>query len=340
MLFAKAGNLTDKDASIVMSELFLNKDKFGKVGIPMSLMCIPQVYFIGFPKCGSTQLYNMMTRHPQLIGGMNKEPHWWTRFPFVDRFPHNALAIVSYLFHYQDASTYIESHPKALTIDASQSTIWDTQTQDLCIMPSLISSIVPGAKYIVIMREPVSRLYSDFAYLCERFWERNHFQNVPEDYLKSAPSMFHSAVEAEIKDFKNCLKTSPLDVCTHYAVRGREEVTGCGRARLGISLYYVHVARWLKVIPRAKLLFLRTEGLARDPYSLMEEVWQFLDLPIQRAEEMGDVLYEHRKTNQLSHMKSLQMRNQTKKMLREFFQPYNEELAKLLQDDRFLWTDV
>ena len=341
MLSAKAGYLTDRDASYIMSEIFVKEDKSGKIRIPMSLMCIPQVYFIGFPKSGSTQLYNMMLRHPQLIGGMNKEPHWWTRFPFVDKFPHNALAIIRYLIHYQDASTYIKSHPKAMTIDASQSTIWDTRyTHDLCIMPSLLSSIVPGSKYIVIMRDPVSRLYSDFAYLCESYWEGHHFQNVPKNYLKSAPSMFHSAVEAEIKGFKNCLKTSPLDVCTHYALHGKEVVTGCGRARLGISLYYVHVARWLRILPREKFLFLRMEDLAREPYSLMQEVWQFLDLPMQSAEEMGDVLYEHHNTNQLSHMKSLQMRNQTKKMLRDFFQPYNEELAKLLQDDRFLWTDV
>ena len=342
MLYAKAGNLTDSEASYIMSEIVMKRDKFGRVRLRLPLLCIPQVYFIGFPRSGSTQLYNMMTRHPQLIGGKNKEPHWWTRFPFVDKFPHDLLAIIRYLIHYQDASKYIKSHPKALTIDGSQSTIWDTRyTHDMYIMPSLLSNIVPGAKYIVIMRDPVSRLYSDYAYLCDAYWERNNFKNVPEDYLKSAPNMFHSASEAEIKGFKNCLNFASLDVCTHCATKG-PQVLGpiCGKARLGINLYYVHVARWLKVIPREKFLFLRMEDLARDPYSLMQEVWQFLDLPMQSAEEMGDVLYEHHNTNQLSHMKSLQMRNQTKKMLRDFFQPYNEELAKLLQDDRFLWTDV
>ena len=342
MLFSKHGDHSDQEVAYVMSKIFSKGNKIQQTrAAPEKLFCIPQVYFIGFPKSGSSQLYKMMISHPQVIGGVTKEPHWWTRFPFVDKFPENVFAIIRYLIFYQGASRFIKNHPNALTIDASQSMIWDTRLiSDLCIMPSLISNIVPGAKYIVIMRDPVSRLYSDFAFLCSGYWKHHDVDSVPKDYLKNAPRIFHKASESTVLEFMDCLEKSPLAVCTHQAIFGDEKGVHCGKLRLGISLYYVHVARWLKVIPRENFLFLRMEDLARDPYSLMQEVWQFLDLPMQSAQELGDVLYEHHNTNQLSHMKSLQMRNQTKKMLRDFFQPYNEELAKLLQDDRFLWTDV
>ena len=34
------------------------------------------------------------------------------------------------------------------------------------------------------------------------------------------------------------------------------------------------------------------------------------------------------------------MLNSTKKMLREFYRPFNEQLYELLGDERFLWNDI
>ncbi len=31
---------------------------------------------------------------------------------------------------------------------------------------------------------------------------------------------------------------------------------------------------------------------------------------------------------------------ETKKMLQEFYAPYNKRLAELLKDDRYLWQDI
>ena len=75
----KGGSLTDTEAPYIMSEMF-NPDR-GMV--TKSLVCIPKVFFIGFPRRTSTQLYQTLTRHPQLIGGASKEPDWWTRFPIT-----------------------------------------------------------------------------------------------------------------------------------------------------------------------------------------------------------------------------------------------------------------
>jgi len=75
----KGGSLTDTEAAYIICKMFYPDRGM----VTKSLVCIPKVFFIGFPRRTSTQLYQTLTRHPQFIGGANKEPHWWTRFPFI-----------------------------------------------------------------------------------------------------------------------------------------------------------------------------------------------------------------------------------------------------------------
>ena len=345
LLWHKSGSLTDNEASYAMSQLFMVKDKNEKKAkVPKSLVCIPGVFFIGFPKSGSSQLFQMMKRNPDIVTGINKEPHWWTRVPFNAKFPHNILSIVRYLMHFQDASHQIASStPHALAIDASQSTIWDSrETKNLCIIPSLLHSMVPSAKYIVIMRDPVDRLYSDFTYLCETRWSALKLKSIPDDYLQNGPELFHQTAELEIKEFEECLLHHRLQVCTHRALYGRESVTDnvCGRVRLGISLYHVHVTQWLKTIPINQFLFLRTEDLAADGYKLLTRVWDFLSLPTQTQDELDEILNAQTNYSPVAHMKALQLLPKTRKMLERFYSDHDRELARLLDNDAFLWEDT
>ena len=305
-----------------------------------TLVCIPTVYFIGFPRSGSSQIYQMMLHNPALVGGITKEPHWWTRhYQSVtdSNTTERTLEVLRYLVQYFPAVEYVKRHPQALAVDASQSTIWDTRIDEhLCTTPTLITSVVPGAKFIVVMRDPVERLYSDFAYICEEHWRLNEMETVPQSYLEDAVETFHDVVKREIAYFEECLQTAPLEECTSQALSGKHVTSHCGRVRLGISLYYVHIARWLAVVPRDKFLFLSTDDLHSDPYALIQSVWAFLGVPFQTKQDLIDILYTKLNTNKLAHMKIM---DKTKQMLRTFFRPYNTRLSELLGDKRFLWND-
>ncbi len=331
-------SLSDREARHIVSEVF------GRKSATNMLYCIPKVFLAGFPKSGSTSIYDLIVHHPLVVGAERKEPHWWTRFPYVNKFPTNVIAFLKYMAQYRVASRYIKGHPNALAIDGSQSTIWDTRrSPNLCDIPKLISSLVPNGKYIVIMREPAARLYSDFRYQCTKSWLKNH-KTVPQAFFESAPAIFYKAALDKVEKFERCLKNSTINLCTHYALSSSGLSTafgpGCGQARIGISLYQVHIARWLRIIPREQFLFLRTEDFANDPYAVMKEIWSFLGLEMLSEESLNDALYTHSNVNPLSNTSAAEMRPETQAMLQTFFQPFNQKLVELLGDDRFLWADT
>ena len=43
------------------------------------LACLPSVYLAGFPKCGTTDLYNSLISHYHIIPGKGKELDFWTK---------------------------------------------------------------------------------------------------------------------------------------------------------------------------------------------------------------------------------------------------------------------
>ncbi len=312
-------------------------DEFGVKHVNQELCCIPKVFLAGFPKSGSTTLYRLILRHTLVVGGLVKEPHFWTRSRYDRKFPDKVL--LRYIHQYRAASRYIQHNPDALAIDGSQSTIWDTRiSPNLCDVPSLMFSLIPDGKYIVIMREPVSRLYSIFRHFCR------HAKSPPKAFLECAPALFHKAAKIEIKTYEKCLINSTINLCTRNLLNtlGKYPIDSykCGQARIGLCFYHIHIARWLKIIPKEQFLFLRTEDLADNPDAVMKRIWTFLGLKEDNNEVLGQMLYQHFNVNPLSSNVTGEMKPETKVMLHKFFQPFNKKLAELLGDDRFLWTDM
>ena len=301
-----------------------HSDTSAFIGNDKTLVCLPQVYFIGFPKSGSTQLYSMMMKHPHIKGGEEKEPHWWARMAFIH--PENVLDIFQYISHFEQIFEYIEQNRDTLLVDGSQSTIWDTRTiGNLCYLPQLFAELFPNAKYIILMRDPTERLYSDFNSLCAK--EENRYQD-------NSTLLFHVRVKEQMSALEDCLQQKSLEHCTHHRLM-RSGKSPCEHVRLGISLYHVHIKRWLREIPREQFLFLRTDDMAADPYKLLEKIWSFLGVERQSEEDLQDILHEHLNSHQ-SHQSD--MGRATENMLRKFFQPHNDALAQLLGDDGFKWS--
>ena len=193
------------------------------------LYCLPPILLAGFPKCATSTLHNMLLRHPKIVPTMRKENQFWREFFHPTNLPHKQLKVLYYLHWMQRASKAIETHPDVLTLDASTTTVYagmNMQIQrdsDICIVPRIISEILPDTKIVVMMRNPVDRLYSDFWYLCSKFtWQTNpesHFKNmrIPEHYLTNGTRIFHSYSLEMIRQFKECLQRKSEFECARAA---------------------------------------------------------------------------------------------------------------------------
>ena len=299
-----------------------------------SLMCLPAFFLAGFPKCGTTTLHSILYIHMMISQPAGvKEPHWWTRIPLQNTEQEYLLvAIIRYLDHYyRQANSVIKKQPQILTYDASQSTLWDSHflidNQDYCAMPIVLSHILPSAKFIVVMRDPVARTYSHFVYECTSAREQ----------LPSR-SVFHERVIANMNHFKNCLlRNQSIYECAKDKYFTRPLLAKCGVVgfHLTTSMYYLHLSKWMQFFPRENFLFIRTEDMSSDPYTFMRSITNFLNIdefpyPIAR-------LLSTRKENVQNYTKMLP---ETQAILSEFFHPFNEKLVQLIGDKRFLWDDT
>ena len=58
--------------------------------------CLPKFFLVGVAKCGTTDIYQKICSHHQIIGAREKEPSWWTR-KRLSNLP--CILILEYLTH-------------------------------------------------------------------------------------------------------------------------------------------------------------------------------------------------------------------------------------------------
>ncbi|KAL5016159.1 hypothetical protein ScPMuIL_005748 [Solemya velum] len=306
------------------------------------LRCLPYFLIIGQPKCGSTDLYSKIAMHPDVVTPPIKELHWWTRNRqgknskdkilfqhYVDMFDEAALEIESHTIDTKEGRW--DLHP-LITGEGSVSTLWDNvnwwhlpeNSNNSLLEPKYTNAdyvhhVLPDVHLIVIMRDPTDRLYSDYLYFHKK---------------SKSPVLFHSLAEHAVGVFRNCTKLYGIRSCVYNA-----SVISQAKMRLHIGIYSIYLRDWLKVFARDQILFLRLEDYAEDKVSTLRRVYKFLKLgPIDDKRET--VIRETPDVNKRKPvLKALgNMLPKTRRMLNKFYSVYNQQLATLLDDNRFLWN--
>lgn len=328
---------------------------------PIRLACLPKFFLIGYPKCGTTQLYNLLTLHPQFAHPLRKELHWWTRPRNFTSDMAAAHSVLEYVFLMQTAARKMLNTRRTdlITGDLSASTAWrlpfgmgfnSSQPES---MPYLLSRVFPNAKYIVIMRDPVEHIYSRFWYSCQV----SKVMDKGEILLHHGPWIFEQMVYVDVHQMKQCIQEHDAYKCSYDpSLRRRYSVPPvvsedeksiidsreCGYIQFADSIYYITLKEWLKLIPLDKFLFLRTEDLASDPVSTAQRVFKFLELEELESNHLQASIATLGKSNEQDyiHEGNLTITPKARSILNEFLEPFNQELAKLLHDDQFLWKDI
>ena len=244
---------------------------------------LPDFLVLGAQKAGTTALYEYLRRHPQISGPSWKEVsffdrHWargesWYRgnFPNVARTrgKHVGEASPSYVFH-----------PLA---------------------PQRVEEVVPEARLIVLVRNPVDRALSQY----------NH-----EVALGREPLPFEEALDAEEERLRGEQERMAAD--PRYFSREWWSHTYKARGR-----YAEQVERWLAVFPREQLLVLPSDDLGSDPARAHAQVLEFLGASPQRLDSYPRV-YEREYEP---------MKPETRERLAAEFEEPNRRLYELLGRD-------
>ena len=319
------------------------------------LYCLHSFLEISFPKCGSTSLYNLIGQHGDVANPQIKEGEHMSVFSEVNDPLILDYYMMLYANRFQNATSQIANNPQAITHDGSTWTVCARSNHE-CLLPVLLSRVLPKTKLIVVMRNPVHRVWSHFWFSC---WS-NQVPGNKQKFKEHGASIFHDLTVKALSDFKHCTKSGiPEVTCadrTSLICKNPHKNyhrTVCHHVQIGISMYYLHLVNWFSAFNRDQIFFLRTEDLATNQLSTVTSIWKFLDLrdPLQSEVARIDKLKQYLNTNDFAHTPSgpvkkvdahaqIQMLPETYKILDEFFRPYNQKLATLLNDQRFLWQST
>lgn len=334
------------------SSQFISKPLVGD-GRDGDLFCLPYFFLAGFPKSATTTVHEALRRLSQVVEPAGKEPHWWTRVLGLSKVQdfdaeQLQLAFTAYTRFFEKMNRPMEASMDMITYDGSQSTLWDSNFhhvhsgQDYCAMPAVVSRVLPDAKFIVVLRDPVTRLYSHFLFSCQ--FRYGSIDKWPLAVKEQGSDLFHSQVEKDIDEFNHCTETLSDFECASIRASSRERTESinsselhCGVVwhRLTIGLYIVHIKKWLQFYPLENFLFIKMEDISEEPVETLSKITQFLNIaPVQG--EMAGEFFGH--PQNVLHSKPPPMDETTQVRLERFYQPYNEELAKTLNDERFLWA--
>jgi hypothetical protein len=246
---------------------------------------LPDFLVIGAQKAGTTALYAYLRWHPGITGPSWKEVsffdrHWWRGEAWYrGQFPLRAgerlvgEASPSYLFH-----------PLA---------------------PGRARSLVPDAKLVALLRDPVDRAYSQYQH---------------EVALGREPLSFEDALAAE--DDRLAGEVERLTEDPRAFSRAWWDHTYAARGR-----YAEQLERWLAVFPREQLLVVPTEELGERPAETYASILAFL----------GAEPYELSDYPRVFDRDYEPMRPETRAALAESFAEPNRRLEALLGRE-LRWT--
>jgi hypothetical protein len=191
---------------------------------------LPDFIIIGAQKCGTTYLFHLLGRHPHVKPSSKKEVHYFdTNFD---------LGLDWYRTHFPPPLEYEEGQ-RAITGEASPYYLSHPQAAERA------AEVVPRAKLIVLLRNPVDRAYSHYHARVGRQRETLGFEE---------------AIEADW----NILKQDDGHRRTSYLSRG---------------VYVDQLRNWHDYFEREQMLILKSEDFYSRTQENMALVLDFLSLP-------------------------------------------------------------
>ena len=303
-------------------------------------------FLLGAAKSGTTSLHSYIVQHPLILAPKTKETRCLTS---------------AWDESYPDCANWYNT--KKLLSDPAF--ITGESSVDYMITPTPVISRIkdnfPNARFVLTLREPIERLYSQYQQISSRpqtfklsltelvqvgmqqLYRAGllpHFCNMPD-----SPTLWDwVSATIDMKVF-NSFHGSPeqMEAWHRYIVSNipGDERTDTDRikATMSASFYSVHLQEWFKAYDRSRFLILRPEEMTANLTAVMHHVFDHLQVP------HVDIKNQQKRNVRRQLDQLMKSDNAVAiRVLQKLFAPYNEALHQLLQendlDDKWknIWT--
>ncbi|HTM10498.1 MAG TPA: sulfotransferase [Verrucomicrobiae bacterium] len=157
----------------------------------------PNFFIVGAPRAGTTSLYYYLKAAPGVFMSPVKEPHYFAVTLKALLNPSAANPDATQLIH--ERREYLKLFQKVkdevAVGEASPSYLWDTAA------PRLIHEVVPHARIIMSLRDPVDRAFSHYLMHVREGVERLPFEEVVEGTSYIEPGLYAAQVQRYVDIF-------------------------------------------------------------------------------------------------------------------------------------------
>ena len=299
----------------------------------------PEFMLVGGAKCGSTSFARYLSAHPQVKLSGRKEPHYWSWR----------------MCHARYQNLFVNESP-LLDPGPAQYVSGEFSTSSLIypLVPRRVQANLPELKIFVLLRNPVDRAYSHFAMSKRAGQEKEcSFDEIVRAEMEEVPELLAAhergflSTEGISKTCYSTIDGNPIRVAKHVQGLPKRKILDdlflkdfYFKSYVFRSLYHDQVQRWLRLFLRRQLMIIQSERFFENPADTMNEVAEFLGLEpfeFDKADQLqrswgGGVSDHFEKPKDYSAMDDA-----TRQILSDFFEPYNQQLYRLIDED-FGWN--
>jgi len=159
-------------------------------------MALPTFFIIGAPKAGTTSLHHYLDQHPEVQMSAVKEPQF---------FSGPANGIPYRMGRIEDLGRYEELFDPAVRVRGEATAEYAVSPRRAGV-PERIKAMVPEAKFIYLVRDPVPRTVSNYKMMVALKGERRSLREALGDFsdLRSpyiSPSLYATQLELYLRQF-------------------------------------------------------------------------------------------------------------------------------------------
>ncbi len=261
------------------------------------LHVLPDFYILGVEKGGTSSLYNYLIMHPFVHAAVTKEINYINKY--YDRgdnwykvcFPLNIQKFISKNFF---GRNFVTGEASVRYFDYPHT-------------PERIKKLTPNAKFILLLRNPIDRAFSEYSMTSRAGTDKLSFEDA-----------INTEKERTSKEYEKMVKDGSYYHENYFR-----------HAYLKRGIYIDILKKWTNIFSINQFLIIKSEDFFENPSVIYNKVLNFLNLPKWELDEY--------KIWRPINIKS-QLTPSLRKKLIDYFRPHNERLYDFLGKN-FNWDN-